>query len=130
MKFGYTIIYVADVEETLSFYEKAFNLNVRFLDESKEYGELDTGATILAFASEKLIESNGIQFKKNSHKELSPGFDVAFVYENVADAYQDACKHGAISIQQPIQKPWGQIVAYVRDINGILVEICSPINKG
>jgi lactoylglutathione lyase len=129
MKFGYTIVYVADVEKTLSFYEKAFNLNILFLHESKEYGELATGVTTLAFASEKLIELNGIQFKKNSRNELSPGFEIAFVYENVADAYQNACKHGAISIQHPIQKPWGQTVAYVRDINGIVVEICSPLTK-
>jgi hypothetical protein len=25
------------------------------------------------------------------------------------------------------EKPWGQVVAYVRDLNGYLVEICTPM---
>ena len=129
MKFKYTIVYVADVEKTLSFYEKAFGLDRSFLHESKEYGQLDTGSTTLAFVAEKMMESNDIRFSKNSRDKLPPGFQLAFECENVEDAYQNAGKHGAILVQQPTQKPWGQIVAYVRDINGVLVEICSPIEK-
>jgi hypothetical protein len=32
-------------------------------------------------------------------------------------------------VKAPETKPWGQIVAYVRDNNGCIVEICSPIEK-
>ena len=32
MKYGYTIIYVSSVEETLEFYEKAFGFGVKFID--------------------------------------------------------------------------------------------------
>ncbi len=35
---------------------------------------------------------------------------------------------GAIKVVKPAQKPWGQIVSYVRDNRGFLVEICNPIN--
>jgi hypothetical protein len=31
-------------------------------------------------------------------------------------------------IASPELKPWGQTVAYVRDFNGILVEIASDMN--
>ena len=51
MKFGYTIIYVASVPDTLSVYNKAFGFETRFLHESNQYGELATGETVLAFAS-------------------------------------------------------------------------------
>jgi lactoylglutathione lyase len=51
MKFGYTIIYVPDVTASLVFFEKAFGFTRRFLHESGDYGELETGATTLAFAS-------------------------------------------------------------------------------
>jgi hypothetical protein len=27
----------------------------------------------------------------------------------------------------PTVKPWGQTVSYVRDLDGFLVEICSPM---
>ncbi|MFO0110274.1 MAG: VOC family protein, partial [Alphaproteobacteria bacterium] len=33
----------------------------------------------------------------------------------------------AAPLKKPEQKPWGQTVAYVRDLNGFLVEICSPV---
>lgn len=33
---------------------------------------------------------------------------------------------GATEAKPPAEKPWDQTVAYVRDLNGFLVEICSP----
>ncbi|WP_339891129.1 VOC family protein [Neptuniibacter pectenicola] len=35
IKFGYTIIYVADVNEALSFYESAFGMSRKFITEDK-----------------------------------------------------------------------------------------------
>lgn len=58
MKFGYTIVYVSSVEETLAFYKEAFGFETRFLHESGQYGELETGETVLAFASHALGEMN------------------------------------------------------------------------
>jgi hypothetical protein len=30
-------------------------------------------------------------------------------------------------VAEPTQKPWGQTVAYLRDNQGFLIEICSPL---
>jgi catechol 2,3-dioxygenase-like lactoylglutathione lyase family enzyme len=90
MKFGYVIIYVADVKDTISFYEKAFNLKPSFVHESGEYGELDTGTAKLAFASEAMAAANCGEFKKNVAGDLPPGFEVAFVTNDVKNAYQNA----------------------------------------
>lgn len=38
MKFGYTIIYVANVSVSLAFFERAFGFSIRFEHES-DYGE-------------------------------------------------------------------------------------------
>jgi lactoylglutathione lyase len=127
MRFGYTIIYVPDVEATMQFYKKAFNLNEAFLHESKQYGELSTGDTKLAFVSEALSEMNGVSFVKNSRKNTAPGFEIALVADDVSKAYAHAVDAGAMIVTEPASKPWGQWVAYVRDNNGVLVEICSPI---
>jgi len=54
MKFGYTIVYVESVSETLTFYKEAFGFETRFLHESGQYGELETGETTLAFSSHSL----------------------------------------------------------------------------
>jgi hypothetical protein len=58
IKYGYTIVYVSDVKTVLKLYENSFNLSCRFLHESGDYGELETGSTVLAFASYELGKSN------------------------------------------------------------------------
>lgn len=128
MKFGYTIVYVPSVADTLAFYEKAFGFRIRFLHESGQYGELESGATVLAFASHALGEMNfGGNFVPVSATATPPGIELAFVTEDVSSAYAKAIGAGAVPLHPPAQKPWGQVVAYVRSLEGTLVELCSPI---
>ena len=128
MRYGYTIVYVADVEATLAFYERAFGLARRFLDDSGQYGELDTGATTLAFSrydlAETLIPGGYTPVRPG---EPPAGVELGLVTEDVAGAYARAVAAGATPLQEPAEKPWGQTVGYVRDLNGVLVEICSPM---
>lgn len=127
MKFGYTIIYVSDVEVTINFYQNAFKLEHSFLHESKQYGELNTGDVKLAFVSDSLAESNGVKFIKNNTMKEAAGFEIALITNDVKEGYKHALSNGAIAVKEPTVKPWGQEVAYVRDLNGIIVEICSPM---
>jgi uncharacterized glyoxalase superfamily protein PhnB len=126
MRFGYTIIYVTDVEKTVAFYESAFGLKRTFVHESG-YGELDTGETKLAFASVELATSNGVSLVPTNPESPAPAVEVALVTDDVQAAFAAAVKAGAVPIAEPKQKPWGQTVGYVRDLNGFLVEICSPM---
>jgi lactoylglutathione lyase len=56
MRFGYTIVYVDDVLETLAFYERAFGLARGYVADPPTYGELVTGTTRLAFVSHEQAE--------------------------------------------------------------------------
>lgn len=128
MKFGYTIIYVQDVAASLAFFEKAFGFTQRFLHESGDYGELNTGETTLAFAAHTLGAMNlpnGYIEVNNSEKPL--GVEIAFVTPSVAKAHAKALAVGATEINPPKTKPWGQIVSYLRCPDGTLVELCSPV---
>ena len=58
MRFGYTILYVRDVAASVDLYERAFGQRRRFLHESGEYAELETGSTTLSLASHELAASN------------------------------------------------------------------------
>jgi len=128
MKFGYTIAYVRDVGETVGFWERAFGLKRRFVGENNEYGEMETGETTLAFASNSLGESNlPGGFRKNDPSEPPAGVEIALVVEDVELAFRSALEAGATKEAEPKIKPWGQIVAYVRDPDGVLVEIGSKI---
>lgn len=128
MKFGYTFIFVPDIQKTLHFYKDAFGFKVKFIAESGLYGEMDTGATILAFCAEKHIEQEKIPFQPVNPSDLAPPMEIGFITEDVEKAFEKAIKAGACVIKKPHTTRWGQLVACVRDINGLLVELCSPIN--
>lgn len=127
MKLGYTLLYVDDVEKTMSFYSEAFGLEVSFLHESKQYGELKTGETKLGFVHHDTAGSHGFEYERLSLKNRAPGFEIGLITENVEKAFERALKAGAVAVSQPSMKPWGQVVSYVRDCNGLLVEICSAM---
>ena len=127
MKFGYTIVYVPDVHASVEFFEKAFGMKRRFVHESG-YAEMETGATALSFATHELGAFNlpsGYVQASNSQEPL--GMEIALVTDDVRSAHAKAVAEGAVSIKEPLSKPWGQIVSYVRCPDGTLVEICSPV---
>jgi len=125
MKLKYIIFYVADVSVTLEFYEKAFGLERKFLHEGGDYGELDTGTASLAFSSLKLMTDLG---KSPATAEPSvPTFEIAFETGDVKKSLEQALGAGAELVQDVREEPWGQSTAYVSDVNGFLIEICSPV---
>jgi predicted enzyme related to lactoylglutathione lyase len=126
MRLGYVIIYVPDLEETVAFYEKAFGVSRRFIHESG-YAEMETGATALAFATEELAAGNGVLTRRNRPNTEAAAVEIAFVSGDVPAAFATAVAAGAAAYKGPQTKPWGQVVAYVRDNNGFLVELCSPV---
>jgi lactoylglutathione lyase len=128
MKLGYTILYVKDVTESIEFYELAFGLQRRFVDESGQYAEMETGETALAFASVQLASSNLPEdFRENTLSHPPAGIEIGLVTEDVPAAFTQAIETGAVAVVEPKTKPWGQTVAYVRDLDGILIELCSPM---
>jgi uncharacterized glyoxalase superfamily protein PhnB len=126
LKYGYTILYVANVVETLNFYQKAFGLNQKFTTPEKDYGELDTGSTTLAFADYSIAEYNGVEIAKSDKSIPAPAFELTFVTEDIEKDFKVAVEAGAEVVKQPAQKPWGQTIGYLKDLNGFLIEICTP----
>ncbi len=129
MKFGYTIVYVADVVASLEFFERAFGLARRFLHESGGYGELETGATTLSFAQHATARENlGHDYVVAETSAQPLGIEVGLLTDDVATACERAVKAGATLLKPPVVKPWGQTVAYVRCPDGTLVELCTPVH--
>jgi lactoylglutathione lyase len=128
MKFGYTIIYVPDVAASLQFFETAFGFKQRFLHDSGDYGELETGETTLAFAHHSLGHTNLPQGYIAADTAPHPlGIEIAFVTPEIATAHLSAIAAGAIELKPPQPKPWGQLVSYLRAPDGTLIELCTPM---
>jgi lactoylglutathione lyase len=128
MKLGYTLVYVADVEASLAFFERAFGLTRRFVAPGGGYGELETGATALGFADHATArDSVGHDYVEAASSGKPLGMEIGFVTDDVAAAVQRAVAAGATLLKPPTQKPWGQTVAYVRAPDGTLVELCTAM---
>ena len=130
MKLNHIILHVADVVASLAFYKKAFGLKQTYLDPSNDYGALDTGSTTLGFIQYSLAEDN-ISGPVMHHNTAKPpaGFEIVFTVDDVEKAYQHALTCGAIAVAQPTKKEWGQTLAYVRDPDGVLIELCSEMEQ-
>ncbi len=128
--FGYTIFYVDDVTATLDFFTAAFDVPQRFVSPDGDYGELITGETTLSFAANSLAATNlakGGGYSPLRASDPPVGASVTLVTDDVDRAVGRAIEHGATRYTPTADKPWGQTVAYVRDANGILLEIATPV---
>lgn len=129
IKFAYTILYVQNVTKTVDFYEKAFGFTRKFIAPGNDYAELLVGETTLSFAAVALAKTNLKNGFIESNLEDKPfGIEIGFTTDNVIETIATAEKAGAVIVENPKTKPWGQTVAYLRDPDGFLIEICTPMN--
>jgi uncharacterized glyoxalase superfamily protein PhnB len=128
IKFAYTILYVKDVVKTMDFYQRAFGCREKMLAPDNSYGEVMTGETTLSFAQLSLAKTNLRDGFIESDLSKQPfGIEIGFTTDDVEETLKQAVSAGAVLIEEPKTKPWGQVVAYVRDLDGFLIEVCSPM---
>lgn len=128
IKFAYTILYVQDVVKTIQFYTTAFGFEQRFIAPDNSYGEIVTGNTTLSFATTSLAKTNLKDgFIEGNISEKPFAIEIGFTTDDVDKTVQIAIDAGATLVEKPKTKPWGQVVAYVRDLDGFLIEICTPM---
>lgn len=127
---GYTIFTVSDVERTLTFFTEAFGLTRRFITPEGDYGELETGQTTLAFVVNELAHTNLDEaggFTELDSAQPPIAGSITLVTNDVPATAKQAIQLGATEYVPVATKPWGQTVAYLRDHNGLLIEIATPI---
>ncbi len=128
VQYAYTILYVKDVPKTIGFYKSAFGFEQKFLTPENDYGEILSGTTTIAFADLGLGAANFKDGFTVSDRNKKPfGIELAFTTSDVEKTIENALNHGAEILEDPITKPWGQKVGYLRDPNGFIIEICTPI---
>ena len=114
----------------MEFYKKSFGFEQKFLTPENDYGELISGNTTIAFANLELANSNLKKgFTESKLSEQPFGIELAFTTSEVEKVMENAVKNGAEILEDKVIKPWGQEVGYLRDLNGFLIEICTPIEN-
>lgn len=127
MRFAYTIVYVPDVEAAVSFYETAFGAERAFVSEEGLYGELVTGETKLAFVGYAQADTLGTDYRPITPDQPPPGIELAFAVDDCDTAFARATEAGAAAVSAPNDRPWGERIAYVRDLNGVLIELAQKL---
>ena len=104
MELGWTIVYVKSVEAAVRFYRRAFGLELRFIVETKDYAEMETGSTALAFASNRFAAVHmPAPIRESDPDEPAPGFTISFRSDDVEADYERAIEAGATALS-PAQR--------------------------
>ncbi len=124
MRYASTILYVDDVLTIVEFYERAFGFERAFVTPDASYATLANEGGTLAFATR-----DGAPAGVARAHETPAGFEIWVETDDVPAMFRRAVEAGATAVAEPVTKPWGQMVAYVTDPNGTLVEIGAPVGN-
>lgn len=110
---------VKDFEKSVVFYRDLLGLQINSQD--KNYADFKLGDTLLAI------------FQKNQATDMFPtkfmntggGLVLAFKVEDVQKACDDLLAKNVEIFEGPKQTPWGQTVAYFKDVDDHIWEVTS-----
>lgn len=125
MRLDGIMIWVPDVRRTVRFYEEAFDIRPRWVRDEGDYAQLETGEVVLQFAAESAAPTTGAEVRVARPADPPLGAQLALVADDVPAAVERAVGAGGALVADPVTKPWGQVIAYVRDVNGFLVELAT-----
>jgi catechol 2,3-dioxygenase-like lactoylglutathione lyase family enzyme len=130
MRFRYSCLFVPDVPRAVTFYREAFGFELRYMHPSRGYAELETGATLLAFTGEAFLRDaallGDLAIQPNRPDAAPAGAHLAFVTDDIERDWARAVSAGAVVVRPPDPKPWGQTAGYLRDPDGVVIELCTP----
>lgn len=121
---GYVILYVKELDAAMKLYTSVFGFRERL--RMGPYGELETGSTTLALSERGFIAEHLLG---TCPPPGQGACEVGIVVprERVSAYFDKAIAAGCSAVKAPVEQPWGQLVSYVRDPDGHLLEICSPV---
>lgn len=122
----YFVLIVSDLEASLAFYTQTLGLPLGH--RSGVYAQLVTGDSRIAlYERSAMSEVLGTPLLPSDPE--APSFELGFKVDDVDSAYAAFVAAGAKGACPPTTRPWGQRTAYLRDPDGYLVELASPVSE-
>ena len=117
-------IKVSDFNKSLTFYKEVLELPIHIEDKDNQFAELVLGNSLIALLTDATLKdmSENLKFVNPSARS----FLFAVEVNNLEETYNNLLKKGVDFIQEPKSTPWGQKVAYFKDIEGYVWEISEP----
>lgn len=124
----FALIYTNDVPRMAAFYMEVFGFEVDFrwppdTNEPVEFVNLQLGQCGIGFG--RPIDPLHGQAVAASSSPAS--FELAIVADDVDAAVKDACAKGAKLLEEPVDQPWGERMAYVADPDGHPIMIYAKL---
>ena len=66
-----------------------------------------------------------LHYTPNGVEDAAAAGQLALVTDDLDSDWQRATAAGAVVVKAPEAKPWGQTTGYLRDCNGVIVELCT-----
>ncbi|CAI7790348.1 unnamed protein product [Closterium sp. NIES-53] len=129
-RLAYVILYVEDIDAAVKFYKDVFMFDVRRVDSSRRWAELETGSTTLAFTpleQRKMKITGGVHAPEE--QEQRQNVEISISVFDVQDTFERALQAGSKEVAKPEPKEWGQTVGYLRDPFGITVRLGSHLSS-
>jgi lactoylglutathione lyase len=123
-RLGFVILYTRDVARKMAFYERAFGMEKKHLADKEVYGEMH-GEVPLQFVQEDFVRTQVKDFVASRADRPPAAIEIGFLFDDVPAAYQRAIEAGCTPVGAPEKKPWGPVIGFVRDDEGVLIELCS-----
>jgi lactoylglutathione lyase len=120
-----TVMYVEDVARSVAFYEAALGFRCRYTDDRGVYADLDTGGSTLALNAQRSAAHESCTRTDSHLGGPPPSVEIAIEVDDVAGAVARAVASGAVVVRDPEMKYWGQTIAFVRDPDGHMIQLCS-----
>jgi lactoylglutathione lyase len=121
---GYLILFVADLERSLAFYQDVIGLPFRLQGDG--YVEFATeGSRFGLYARNRLDELTG----QDATAPARPGGEVVFLVGDVDAEAARLRAAGATILAGPVDRVWGHRTLHVEDPDGFVVELAQEIPR-
>lgn len=129
-RFSFTYLWTPDVEATLRFYERAFGLPVRRAARDGDWGLVGDPGHPLGIEGHHLApERAGGRFPDTYVRGQPAGFYLVLDVAELESAFRRAVDAGCEVLSPPERTAVGNRVAWVRDPNGVVVELLQWPNR-
>ena len=116
-------IHVYNVWQTCTWYQDVLGMAATALRSDGSEATVVAAGIRLVFVADQAEELLAQTVRKNSFLHAPAGFHLVFEVADVPWLYERALTHGGIGVTEPIAQSGGQRKAWLRDLNGELIEL-------